>query len=228
MIDVKYPVRKAYYDLLNGSLLYNGSGVPVSDDLKKLQDAGVNLYVLLSGQSGEGAGTMQSFDSDEDIIVDIIFKAGRANKQVVDNVAGQILALVLPSPGINGLARQTGTQINCVRLVDDRNLDMTLGQSSTMIRRRLTFRQHVRQTLDTTPMQGLKGIIQIKSSDFADATNYLNPDLAGKSFEVFSNDIPRFLEHGVDWEYKVQGGIQFLMEDFDATLHNYNIYVLLK
>ena len=228
MIDVKLPVRKAYYELLNGSLLYNSTGVPVSDDIKKLQDAGANPYVLLSIQSGSDVSTMQSFDSDEDISVDIVYKAARANKQVVDNIAGQILALVLPSPGIDGLARQTGIQINCVRIIDDRDLGLTLGQASTMTRRRITFRQHVRQTLDTTPMQGLKGIIQVKSADFADATHYNNPDLAGKLFEVFLNDVPTFLDHGTDWEYTPSGGFVILLANFDATLKNYNIYVLLK
>jgi len=228
MIDVKYPLRKSYYELLNGSLLYNGVGVPISDDLKKLQDAGTNLYVLITNQSGNDSGTMQSFDTDEDVVLDIVYKAARANKQVVDNVAGQILALVLPSPGIAGLIAQTGIQVNCVRVTDDRNLDLTLAQASTMVRRRITFRQHVRQTLDSAPMFGLKGIIQIKSADFADATHYNNPDLAGKQFEVFSNDVPKFLEHGVDWEYQLSGGFTILIEDFDATLHNYNLYVLLK
>jgi len=229
MIDVKQPLRKAYYELLDNSLNYNSANVPVSDDLKKLQDAGVNLYVLITTQSGNDAGTMQSWDSEEDLSLDIVFKGGaRANKQVVDNIAGQILGLVFPSPGIDGLARQTGIQINCVRLTDDRNLDMTLGAASTMTRRRLTFRQHIRQTLDTTPMTGLKGIIQVRGVEFASAREYLNPDLAGKLYEVFLNDTPIFLDFGVDWEYIPSGGFRILMPNFDATLNNYNIYVLLK
>jgi len=229
MIDVKQPLRKAYYELLNNSLVYNSANVPVSDDLKKLQDAGVNLYVLITTQSGTDAGTMQSWDSEEDISLDIVFKAGaRANKQVIDNIAGQILALVLPSPGIDGLARQTGIQVNCVRLADDRNLDMTLGTASAMTRRRLTFRQHVRQTLDTTPMTGLKGILHVKSPDFDSPTEYLNEDLAGKQYELFLNDTPKFLEYGADWDYVTGGGFQIFVSNFDATLNNYNIYVLLK
>lgn len=229
MIEVKQPLRKAYYELLNNSLSYGGSNVPVSDDLKKLQDVGVNIYVLITAQSGSDAGTMQSWDSDEDLSLDIVFKAGvRANKQVVDNIAGQIFALIFPSPGIDGLARQTGVQINCVRLVDDRNLDMTLGAASTMTRRRLTFRQHIRQTLDNIPMTGLKGIINVRGVDFASATEYLNADLAGRLYEIFLNDTPKFLEYGADWEYIDTGGFRILLPNFNASLNNYNIYVLLK
>jgi hypothetical protein len=229
MIDVKKPLRKAYYELLNGSLLYNAAGIPVSDDIKKLQDAGTNIYVLISTQSGSDTSSMQSWDSDEDLALDIVFKASsRANRQAVDDIANQILGLLLPSPGIQALPSQTGIQINCVRLTDDRYLDMSLGNSTTMTRRRLTFRQHIRQTLDTTPMTGLKGILHVKSPDFSGPTDYLNGDLVGKSYEVFLNDTPKFLEFGTDWEYIDTGGFRILLPNFNATLNNYNIYVLLK
>lgn len=229
MIDVKRPLRKAYYDLLNGFLLYNGVGVPVSDDLKKLQDAGTNIYVLISVQSGSDNRTMQSWDSDEDVSLDIVFKAAaRANRQVVDMVADQILQLLFPIPATDGLTDQPGVDISCVRMINDQNLDMTLGVATTMTRRRLTFRQHIRQTLNTNPVNGIKGILNIKSADFTSTTEYKNTDLAGKVFELFSNDVPKFLEHGVDWEYISMGGFRILMENFDASLNNYNIYVLLK
>lgn len=229
MIDVKKPLRKAYYELLNGFLLYNAVGVPVSDELKKLQDAGTNMYVLISAQSGSDAGTMRSWDSDEDLALDIVFKASaRANRQVVDDIANQIFGLLMPSPGIHALPSQAGIQINCIRLSDDRYLDMSLGNSTTMTRRRLTFRQHIRQTLDTTPMIGLKGILHIKSTDFSGPTDYTNSDLVGKSYEVFLNDTPKFLDFGTDWEYIDTGGFRILLPNFNATLNNYNIYVLLK
>lgn len=230
MIDVSQPVRKAYYELLNGNLLYNGIGVPVSDDLKKLQDSGSSVYVLLSNQDGVNSDTMQSWDSDESIVLDIVFKAAtRSNKAVVDNVAGQIFALLLPSPtAAAALPVQTGIQINCVRLDSSRYLTSSLGQANTLVRRLLTFKQHVRQTLDPTVMQGIKGIINVKSTDFANAKEYLNENLAGKVFELFSNDTPKFLEFGVEWEYIDSGGFRILLSNFDATLNNYNIYVLLK
>lgn len=229
MIDVKQPLRTAYYQLLNGNLLYNGAGVPVSDDLKKLQDTGATAYVLLSNQDGADGSTFQSWDSDENITLDIVFKAtARANKQVVDNIAGQILSLLFPSPGHSALPRQTGVQINCVRLSADRYITLTLGQAQTMVRRLLILKQHVRQTLDTTPMTGLQEIFQVVSADFSSSRDYDNPDLVGKTFELFWNDNSKFLEFGVDWEYRLGGGFEILVEDFNAALNNYNIYVLLK
>ena len=229
MIDVKQPLRTAYYELLNGNLLYNNIGVPISDELKNLQDAGATAYVLLSNQDGADNSTFQSWDSDENITLDIVFKAtARANKQVVDNIAGQILSLLFPSPGHCALPRQTGIQINCVKLSADRYITLALGQAQIMVRRLLTFKQRIRQTLDMTIMAGLSKIFGVASSDFSSITGYANADLIGKTFELFWNDNSSFLEYGRDWEYKPSGGFDILIPNFNASLNNYNIYVLLK
>src|SRR5881628_3167605 len=148
MIDVKKPIRKAYYELLNGALSYGSANVPVSDDVKKLADT-ASVYVILSNQTGSDSGTMQSFDSDETIVLDIVYKgSSRVNKEVVDNVASQIFNLVLPRPGEDGLPQQMGVQINCVRVSGDEYLTMSLNNSNSVVRRLITFKQHVRQTLD--------------------------------------------------------------------------------
>lgn len=146
MIDPKKPLRTAYYNLLNGALTSNAVPVPVTEDIKTLGSA-ATIYVLLSNQSGSSAGTFQTFDTDESIVIDIVYKAGaRANKDIVDGVAAQIIPLVLPSPGNTGLVSPAGLQINCVVLTDDKYLTLALNNSNSVVRRLLTFKQHVRQT----------------------------------------------------------------------------------
>lgn len=147
MIDVKQPLRTAYYQLLNGFLTFNSAPVPVSDDARKLIDSGVYPYVLLSSQSGVELNTLASFDSQEDIILDIVDKSlARTNKQNVDAVANQIVQLVCPNPAQNGLPGQPGISINNVRLSNDNYITLALNTSNSVIRRLLTFRQYVRQT----------------------------------------------------------------------------------
>lgn len=146
MIDIKQPLRKAYFDLLNAVLVYNSIPVPVVDDIKYLGDTST-LYVLMSNQDGVDDSTFQTFDSTETITLQIVFKAtARANKEVIDNIAGQILGLVLPAPGRTGLASASGVQISCVKLKDDRYLTLSLNASNSVVRRLLTFSHHVRQT----------------------------------------------------------------------------------
>lgn len=228
MIDVKQPLRKAYYDLLAGMLTYGGNIIPVADDAKKLGDA-ATLYVILTNQSGADSSTFQTFDSDETIVLDIVYKSGaRVNKETVDNVAAQILNLVLPAPGLTGLISGPGVQFNCVKLKDDRYLTLQLNSSNSVVRRLLTFSQHVRQTQTNIPVNGIKGIITVKSPDFATATGYINAGLKGRTFAVFLNDTPKFLDFGTDWMYDtVNGGFTILIPNFNAALNSYTIYVLL-
>lgn len=228
MIDVKQPVRKSYYDLLNGALSFGGNPVPVVDDVKQLGDASM-IYVIMANQTGADASTFQTFDSEETIILDIVYKAGaRASKEVVDNIAGQIFGLVLPAPGVTGLVSGPGVQINCVKKSDDRYLPLTLNSSNSVVRRLLTFTQHVRQTGSSgVPPPFIAFRNPIRSVDFTSPTSYLNPTLKGRTFLLFLNDNPAFLEEGVAWQSDPMGGFEILIPNFDATLNNVIIYLLL-
>jgi len=63
--------------------------------------------------------------------------------------------------------------------------------------------------------------------DFANATDYDDPDIAGKNLVVFWNDIPRFLIPGTEWAYTLTG-IRILIGGFDATVNNYNFKIFIK
>lgn len=228
MIDVKLPIRKAFYDLLNGQLTYGLNLAPVVDDMKNMGDA-ATAYVLLSNQIGVDSSTFQTFDSDESIVLDIVFKAGsRSNKAAPDAIAGQILPMVLPAPGVNGLNPSPSIQINCVKLYDDRYMPAMMNGSNTVTRRLLTFKMHVRQTGSTTPVAPLPSFQNpVISSSFKNATQYVNQVLNGRSFLLYLNGVG-FLQNGVQWDYFAGGGFEIFMNDFDATKNSYVFYLLLQ
>ena len=65
--------------------------------------------------------------------------------------------------------------------------------------------------------------IKAVSADFADATHYNNPAIAGKTLGIFFNEINRFLE---DTEFAYTAtGIQVLIPGFNSTLNNYTLYI---
>lgn len=229
MIDVKQPLRTAYFQLLSGALSYNGSPVPVGDELTPFPDA-LNVYVILSSQSDTDISTFQTWDSDHEIVIDIVFKAvSRANKQVVDGIANQIINLILPSPQVNALPPQIGIQILNVTKVADRDIALQLNNSNTVIRRLLTYRQYIRQTGDTIPWPipaQFKG--HITSADFSNATDYINPALLNVNFYLFDNDVAIILTEGVDYQLISGGGIRILINNFDATTQSHDFYILLK
>jgi hypothetical protein len=224
MIDVKYPVRKAYFNLLNNNLFYDGQAVPVSDG----DTMGKKLYIIIASQSGVDNSTFQTFDSNEDIVIEIISKGNsKASRLPVDSVASQILSLVLPAPAYNGLPAQIGIQINCVRLTDDRYLDLYENASNTMRRRILTFSQKVRQTgnmsLIPTPASPFKP--NLTSADFTTATEYHNNALLGMNYVLYLNG-EIFLVENVDYEKISGGGFRILIAGFNALANLYSIFVI--
>jgi hypothetical protein len=141
MIDFKYILRSAYYALLNGNLTSGGNPVPVADTLDPIIDMGT-IYVLLVNEVGISDNTHQSFMSEEKIRVDIIARGVRVSTKTVDDLAGQILGIILPTPQNSALGNSK--IINC-RLTDDRYQNFHAAGANNVARRILTFTQTVAQ-----------------------------------------------------------------------------------
>jgi hypothetical protein len=144
MIDVHKKVRKAYYEALNGQLTYDGSPVSVWDE--KAEATTNNIYVLLSTQTATDTSTFSSFDTQTTILIDIVSKSqDRVSKDVLDEVAQQILTIILPTVTTNGLPAQSGVQILNVRKESDNYLPVQLSATGSIIRRLIRFSQRVHE-----------------------------------------------------------------------------------
>lgn len=76
------------------------------------------------------------------------------------------------------------------------------------------------------------GIIPIISTDFdPDGVTVTDSSLNGKTYEIFLNDLNRFIYNEVgnqEWDYVVGGGFVIMIPGFDATTNDYHLYVFLK
>lgn len=229
MIDVKLPLRTAYYSLLNGHLVSGSNIVPVSDSVEKLADT-ADLYVLLTQQYGTPVLTQQSWNSEETMLIDIINRGTRVSKNLVDNIASQIFTLLFPNPQTNALPAQPGIYIYCARVTDDRYLVFGQTGGKNVTRRLITVTQMVTQTgsgSSFTPISPRPAFPSpIKSADFFDATTYKNAALTG-DYDLFINEGSVFLEPGVDYT-KLSDGFRILIPDFDSAVTDVNIYVIFK
>jgi len=153
MNDFKFLLRSAYYSLLNGTVLMphvqtNGTitngpdTVIVGGTLDPMTDPG-NAYILLVSQQGSSNNTHQSFMSEERITVDMIARGStRVSAAILDNMANQILNIILPTPQNNALANSK--IINC-RVIDDRYQPFRSEGGINIARRMITFLQTVAQ-----------------------------------------------------------------------------------
>jgi hypothetical protein len=68
--------------------------------------------------------------------------------------------------------------------------------------------------------------IRILSGDFANATDFILPSLKGKTFRLQANWLgSRYLEPETEWEYLPEGGFRILLDGFDSSLYEYEIYL---
>lgn len=121
MIEVAHHIRKAYFDLLDGNLTLDGNNVPVYDELA--EDESGEAYVVLSTQTDAGDANKHAFISDHSITIDVVTRfVTSARKYPSEQIAEQILNLVLPTPQTTGLVSPAGLQIAAVRLLDTQSL----------------------------------------------------------------------------------------------------------
>jgi hypothetical protein len=144
MIDIKRPLRTAYYSLLNNHIVYNGNIVPVSDSVEKLADK-VDIYVLFTQQNGTEQNTQSSWNSLETMLIDIVSRGTRVSKETVDIIASQIFTLLFPTPQTNGLPVQGSLHFGSVRVTDDRYLVFGAVGGKNVTRRLITTTQLVTQ-----------------------------------------------------------------------------------
>ena len=85
--------------------------------------------------------------------------------------------------------------------------------------------------INNTPSIG-SFLIPIVSLDFeVNGTTYVDSNLNGVTYELFFNDLNRFLYNepgNQEWDYIPGGGFDILLPGFDANSNDYHIYLIPK
>lgn len=148
MRDINYSVRKAYYQVLNGSLTYKSAPVPVYDKQIPVADGidpNPTVYVLIESQYNADVSSKSSFDNNHNIQITIISKAlknnsGRAN----DEVGGQILQLVYPTR-VGSPLQVDGCQVINTLVLSDNVFDGFTDGVEKTVQRVIVFQHLITQ-----------------------------------------------------------------------------------
>jgi len=101
MKDASNSVRTIYVSALNGNISYNGQDVPVYGQTP-FRTTPKN-YVVISSITETAINTNQSFGNNVDVVIDIFSEQYRIyDNAVVDNIAGQILNILIPDTAVDG------------------------------------------------------------------------------------------------------------------------------
>lgn len=103
MLDCANNVRSIYVNTLNGHITYNGKDVPVYGQ-SPFKTPPQN-YVIISEINESSNNTNHTFQNEVEVVIDILSQQYRINDLgVVDNIASQILNLLIPDTNVNGFS----------------------------------------------------------------------------------------------------------------------------
>lgn len=101
MRDCANNVRTIYVNALNGNISYNGKDVPVYGQTP-FRTTPQN-YVVITDISETAVNTNNTFQNEVDVNIEIYSEQYRVNDlSIVDNIADQILNILIPDTGIDG------------------------------------------------------------------------------------------------------------------------------
>lgn len=127
MLDCANNVRDIYLGLLNGSLTYNGKNVPVYGQTPFVTTP--QNYVIIGAITEVGENTNHSFSNDVDVVIDIFAEQYKTyNNAAVDNIASQILNILMPDPAINGFS-DANFEVYPMRRSNSQYLPLQSGQN---------------------------------------------------------------------------------------------------
>lgn len=142
MKDVNYPLRKAYFSLLNG-LVYNS--VPIKAFYQKApSNITDNNYIVFGGINNNDVSSKEKADTDTQIRVTIhTHKDGSNDGAAADAIAGLVLNALYSIP--QSVLDMSADSLQCVttKLNGDITLDYAIFNTREKIDRVLTFSHRI-------------------------------------------------------------------------------------
>lgn len=103
MLDSANNVREIYVNALNGNITYNNVNVPVYGQTP-FRTTPKN-YIVIGSIVEVGENTNNNFSNNVEVTIDIFSEQYRTyDNSVVDDIASQVLNIIIPTTDVNGFS----------------------------------------------------------------------------------------------------------------------------
>jgi hypothetical protein len=127
MLDTSNAIRTVYLNKLNGFLTYDGKNVPVYGN--KVFKTVPKRYVIIGDISENANNNNHLFMSNIDVVIDIFAEQYMTyDNAVVDDIASQILNILIPSPAVVNIG-DANFEIYPTARIASRYLPLESGQN---------------------------------------------------------------------------------------------------
>jgi uncharacterized protein YoxC len=127
MKDCSNNIRTQYLSTLNGNISYNGKNVPVygTDTFSTVPEN----YIIIGDITETADNNNQLFVSGADVVIDIFSEQYMTrNNAIIDDIADQILTLLIPTTGVKDMG-DAEFQIYATARTSSRYLTMQEGNN---------------------------------------------------------------------------------------------------
>lgn len=137
MKDTALPVRRGYFQKLNGAVTHNSQPVPVYDTFAVNEAA--YPYIILSTQTAVDDSVKRCQGQEVTMLLDVVTGfIGAPDRVPLDNICDQIYELINPVDGTNWISVGPDLRVISTRLLSDTTLE---SQNDTwkIVRRLIRF-----------------------------------------------------------------------------------------
>ncbi len=139
-------IRKAYFEALNNQVNHPEGGptfIPVVDEKLDVNITEHDLYILISGQAGTPKETKSLWVKEEDINITVVNRRKATNSKVlIEDIADQVLTIILPTRTTNGLSIEAPFKLTYARLISDQTNFERIADG-WQVSKSLIFRNHI-------------------------------------------------------------------------------------
>lgn len=129
MKDSSNNIRQVYLSALDGNITYNGQDVKVYGELPF--ETPYEQYIIISSITETDDNNNHRFSNKVDVTIDIFVQQYRDySNAAVDNIAGQVLNILLPDPQINNIG-DSDFEVYPMARISSRYLPLEDGQNFT-------------------------------------------------------------------------------------------------
>jgi len=129
MKDSSNNIRQIYLSALDGNITYNGQDVKVYGELPF--ETPYEQYIIISSITETDENNNHRFSNKVDVTIDIFVQQYRDySNAAVDNIAGQVLNILLPDPQINNIG-DSDFEVYPMARISSRYLPLEDGQNFT-------------------------------------------------------------------------------------------------
>lgn len=146
MLDIGQKLRKAYFTVLNGNILYEGGVVPIVDEKLDVNISEHDVYILMQAQNEIDVPNRCYPITDCDISMRIVSQlASVGKKEVVENISNQVLTLLFPVHNYNTLSIDAPLKIIYAVKTNSEYSPLVQNESGFIISKTLTIKNRIKQ-----------------------------------------------------------------------------------